>query len=183
MQHEVSPSHLHMHAGELPYLLLQNNCWVGMIMQCGVKIWANVCTYVCKISCYWAPCINFAYEPRDNAQHVFYKALHSFISSRQLLLSLIHRQIALPCAIYQLDFASHASMHKLLHGVVKGRMKSLWKSASVVHLELYVITNGMSLLHWVHNCWKGVMFHCSLHEWVLIYLIMAYSIVCTGMCF
>ena len=33
-----------------------------MIMQCGVEIWANVCMYVCKMSCYLAPRINYAYE-------------------------------------------------------------------------------------------------------------------------
>ena len=39
--------------------------WEGklMIMQCGVEIWANVCMYVCKMSCYWAPRVNYAYEP------------------------------------------------------------------------------------------------------------------------
>jgi len=34
-----------------------------MIVQCGVKIWANVCMYACKMSCYWAPHVNCAYEP------------------------------------------------------------------------------------------------------------------------
>ena len=34
-----------------------------MIVQCGVEIWANVCMYVCKMSCYWAPRVNYAYNP------------------------------------------------------------------------------------------------------------------------
>ena len=34
-----------------------------MIMQCGVEIWANLCMYVCKMSCYWAPHVNYVYEP------------------------------------------------------------------------------------------------------------------------
>ena len=36
-----------------------------MIVQCGVEIWVNVCMYVCKISCYWAPHVNlFVWTPR-----------------------------------------------------------------------------------------------------------------------
>ena len=34
-----------------------------MIVQCGVEIWAKVCMYVCKMSCYWAPHVNYAYKP------------------------------------------------------------------------------------------------------------------------
>jgi len=34
-----------------------------MHVQCGVKIWANVCMYVFKMSCYWARHVNYAYEP------------------------------------------------------------------------------------------------------------------------
>jgi len=46
-----------------------------MIMQCGVEIWANVCIYVCKMSFYCAPCINYAYKPQEQCATRFVAVL------------------------------------------------------------------------------------------------------------
>jgi len=37
-----------------------------------------VCIYVCKMSCYWVPHINYAYKPPVQCATRVYKALHTF---------------------------------------------------------------------------------------------------------
>jgi len=48
-------------------------------MQCGVEIGANVCMYV-KMSCYWAPHVNYAYEPPGQSATRVCTVLHTFLT-------------------------------------------------------------------------------------------------------